>query len=52
MAFAVGGIGLTNECNLCCPHCYRPDMVIDLVISVGYPTGLRQHPHEVNGTWG
>jgi MoaA/NifB/PqqE/SkfB family radical SAM enzyme len=28
MAFSVG-IGLTNECNLCCPHCYRPDMVID-----------------------
>lgn len=23
------GIGLTNECNLRCPHCYRPDMVID-----------------------
>lgn len=28
MAFSVG-IGLTNECNLHCPHCYRPDMVID-----------------------
>ncbi|MFN3476596.1 MAG: radical SAM protein [Candidatus Methylomirabilales bacterium] len=28
MAFSVG-IGLTNECNLRCPHCYRPDMVID-----------------------
>src|SRR3990172_6854566 len=28
MGFSVG-IGLTNECNLCCPHCYRPDMVID-----------------------
>ncbi|CBE67686.1 MAG: radical SAM protein [Candidatus Methylomirabilis oxygeniifera] len=27
MAFAVG-IGLTNECNLTCPHCYRPDTVI------------------------
>ena len=26
MAFSVG-IGLTNECNLRCPHCYRPDMV-------------------------
>ena len=25
MAFSVG-IGLTNECNLRCPHCYRPDM--------------------------
>jgi radical SAM protein with 4Fe4S-binding SPASM domain len=24
MAFSVG-IGLTNECNLRCPHCYRPD---------------------------
>ena len=23
------GIGLTNECNLRCAHCYRPDMVID-----------------------
>jgi radical SAM protein with 4Fe4S-binding SPASM domain len=21
------GLGLTNECNLRCPHCYRPDMV-------------------------
>jgi MoaA/NifB/PqqE/SkfB family radical SAM enzyme len=28
MAFSVG-IGLTNECNLRCAHCYRPDMVID-----------------------
>ena len=28
MAFSVG-VGLTNECNLRCPHCYRPDMVID-----------------------
>ncbi len=28
MAFSVG-IGLTNECNLRCPHCYRPDAVID-----------------------
>ncbi len=28
MAFSVG-IGLTNECNLRCPHCYRPDMMID-----------------------
>lgn len=27
MAFAVG-IGLTNECNLTCPHCYRPDTVM------------------------
>jgi radical SAM protein with 4Fe4S-binding SPASM domain len=26
MAFSVG-IGLTNECNLRCAHCYRPDMV-------------------------
>jgi radical SAM protein with 4Fe4S-binding SPASM domain len=26
MAFSVG-IGLTNECNLRCPHCYRPDLV-------------------------
>lgn len=25
-AFAIG-IGLTNECNLRCAHCYRPDMV-------------------------
>lgn len=25
MAFSVG-IGLTNECNLRCAHCYRPDM--------------------------
>ncbi|MGH7318639.1 MAG: radical SAM protein, partial [Candidatus Rokuibacteriota bacterium] len=23
------GIGLTNECNLRCPHCYRPDRVVD-----------------------
>ncbi|MGH7345369.1 MAG: radical SAM protein, partial [Candidatus Rokuibacteriota bacterium] len=23
------GIGLTNECNLRCAHCYRPDMVVD-----------------------
>lgn len=28
MAFSIG-IGLTNECNLRCPHCYRPDMVIE-----------------------
>ena len=28
MAFSVG-LGLTNECNLRCPHCYRPDMVVD-----------------------
>src|SRR3970282_245718 len=28
MGFSVG-IGLTNECNLRCPHCYRPDMMID-----------------------
>ncbi len=28
MEFSVG-IGLTNECNLRCPHCYRPDMVVD-----------------------
>lgn len=28
MAFSVG-IGLTNECNLRCAHCYRPDMLID-----------------------
>jgi MoaA/NifB/PqqE/SkfB family radical SAM enzyme len=26
MAFSVG-VGLTNECNLRCPHCYRPDAV-------------------------
>jgi len=30
MAFSVG-IGLTNECNLRCPHCYRPDMVVDRI---------------------
>lgn len=28
MAFAVG-LGLTNECNLRCPHCYRPDTRVD-----------------------
>jgi MoaA/NifB/PqqE/SkfB family radical SAM enzyme len=28
MAFSVG-IGLTNECDLRCPHCYRPDMRLD-----------------------
>ena len=28
MAFSVG-MGLTNECNLRCAHCYRPDMVVD-----------------------
>lgn len=28
IAFSVG-IGLTNECNLRCAHCYRPDMVVD-----------------------
>jgi len=27
-AFSVG-IGLTNECNLRCAHCYRPDMVLE-----------------------
>jgi radical SAM protein with 4Fe4S-binding SPASM domain len=27
VAFSVG-IGLTNECNLRCSHCYRPDMVV------------------------
>lgn len=26
MAFSIG-IGLTNECDLRCPHCYRPDRV-------------------------
>lgn len=26
MVFSVG-VGLTNECNLRCAHCYRPDMV-------------------------
>lgn len=28
MTFSVG-IGLTNECNLRCPHCYRPDATVD-----------------------
>lgn len=28
MGFSVG-IGLTNECNLECPHCYRPDRVVE-----------------------
>lgn len=28
MTFSVG-VGLTNECNLRCPHCYRPDQVVD-----------------------
>lgn len=28
IAFSVG-IGLTNECNLRCAHCYRPDMVLE-----------------------
>ena len=28
MAFSVG-VGLTNECNLRCAHCYRPDRVVD-----------------------
>ena len=28
MAFSVG-VGLTNECNLRCAHCYRPDMAVD-----------------------
>jgi len=28
MAFSVG-IGLTNECNLQCPHCYRSDLRLD-----------------------
>ena len=28
MAFSVG-VGLTNECDLRCAHCYRPDMVVD-----------------------
>ena len=23
------GVGLTNECNLRCPHCYRSDMVVE-----------------------
>jgi len=27
MAFSVG-IGLTNECDLRCPHCYRPDRTV------------------------
>ena len=26
MAYSVG-VGLTNECNLRCPHCYRPDAI-------------------------
>jgi radical SAM protein with 4Fe4S-binding SPASM domain len=28
MVFSVG-MGLTNECNLRCAHCYRPDMAVD-----------------------
>ena len=28
MEFSVG-LGLTNECNLRCPHCYRPDAVVE-----------------------
>jgi radical SAM protein with 4Fe4S-binding SPASM domain len=28
VAFSVG-IGLTNECNLRCAHCYRPDTVVE-----------------------
>ena len=28
MRFSVG-IGLTNECNLRCAHCYRPDLEVD-----------------------
>jgi MoaA/NifB/PqqE/SkfB family radical SAM enzyme len=28
MTFSIG-VGLTNECNLQCPHCYRPDMVME-----------------------
>lgn len=28
MTFSVG-IGLTNECDLKCPHCYRPDATVD-----------------------
>jgi MoaA/NifB/PqqE/SkfB family radical SAM enzyme len=28
MSYSVG-VGLTNECNLRCPHCYRPDAVIN-----------------------
>jgi len=28
MTFSVG-IGLTNECDLRCPHCYRPDATVD-----------------------
>jgi len=28
MAFSIG-IGLTNECDLRCPHCYRPDATVD-----------------------
>ena len=28
VAFSVG-VGLTNECNLRCPHCYRSDMVVE-----------------------
>jgi len=27
MLFSVG-LGLTNECNLQCPHCYRPDRAV------------------------
>ena len=28
MSFSIG-LGLTNECNLKCPHCYRPDRVVE-----------------------
>ena len=28
MAYSVG-VGLTNECNLRCPHCYRPDAIVN-----------------------
>jgi radical SAM protein with 4Fe4S-binding SPASM domain len=31
-SFSVG-IGLTNECNLRCPHCYRPDTVDRLSVA-------------------
>jgi molybdenum cofactor biosynthesis enzyme MoaA len=32
MAYSVG-VGLTNECNLRCPHCYRSDAVINRLSS-------------------
>ena len=45
---AAVGIGLTNECNLACPHCYRPTVTRQRLslaqVATLLVSGQRQHP--------